>query len=489
MFRSSFCGALVLLLASGCASEAPRSGALRSTVATKVSPPPVVPKTSAPPAKAPEETLPELDLFAHLAGPSLEDWTPAYTPSPLAIPPTFPKVAVITAATVPLYADPDGRYVVGYSALSQELPAREVSGKGCEGGQWYAVSGNAYLCSADGAKVVDAALKATLLDASMRRRVPHLARPNPYRYGKARRGAHLFARVPTAAELAMKKLPADLETQTLDGTYLLAMADPAEGPKRYLETLQGHFIAKEDWTVFPDSPMHGEKLGKKWKLPLAFTFQEAPLRCLRQEGEPVRCGTAEKHARFPAGEVVTDDGSQWMLVRDDVQIPLDAVRVARKVARPKGVGRRERWIHINLSEQTLVAYQGDKPVFATLVSTGKPGHDTPTGLYEVNRKFLSKPMNGTDDDGPYQVQEVPWTMYFHGNYAVHGAYWHDIFGHTRSHGCVNVPPADARWLFYWSDPKLPEGWSGMLHAEGVHVYITGKTPPPDPGEKTVAKNG
>ncbi|HET6612892.1 MAG TPA: L,D-transpeptidase, partial [Kofleriaceae bacterium] len=121
--------------------------------------------------------------------------------------------------------------------------------------------------------------------------------------------------------------------------------------------------------------------------------------------------------------------------------------------------------------------EGDTPVFSTLVSSGKPGHDTPTGLYRVERKYLYKTMRGEDKNGPYSVQEVPWTMYFHDAYAVHGAYWHDVFGRPRSHGCVNVPPADARWLYYWSEPALPRGWSSMYNRLGIHIYITGKTPP------------
>ena len=94
----------------------------------------------------------------------------------------------------------------------------------------------------------------------------------------------------------------------------------------------------------------------------------------------------------------------------------------------------------------------------------------------MRSRFLTKVMNGQDEDGPYSVQEVPWTMYFHGAYALHGAYWHDVFGRPRSHGCVNIPPADARWLFHWAKPALPEGWSASFGVRGPHVYITGATP-------------
>ena len=72
----------------------------------------------------------------------------------------------------------------------------------------------------------------------------------------------------------------------------------------------------------------------------------------------------------------------------------------------------------------------------------------------------------------YQVADVPWTMYFHEDYALHGAYWHDAFGKVRSHGCVNLAPADAAWLFEWTDPQVPEEWHGAVNQKsGTLVYI------------------
>jgi lipoprotein-anchoring transpeptidase ErfK/SrfK len=69
-----------------------------------------------------------------------------------------------------------------------------------------------------------------------------------------------------------------------------------------------------------------------------------------------------------------------------------------------------------------------------------------------------------DPDGgaeAYSIEDVPWTMYFHESYALHGAFWHNLFGRERSHGCVNLSPADARWLFFWAGPTLPSGWHGV----------------------------
>jgi hypothetical protein len=76
-------------------------------------------------------------------------------------------------------------------------------------------------------------------------------------------------------------------------------------------------------------------------------------------------------------------------------------------------------------------------------------------------------------DGPYSIEDVPWVQYFQGSYALHGAFWHDNFGYVRSHGCVNLAPEDARTLFSWTEPKLPEGWHGAFAApdKGTRVVI------------------
>ena len=75
-------------------------------------------------------------------------------------------------------------------------------------------------------------------------------------------------------------------------------------------------------------------------------------------------------------------------------------------------------------------------------------------------------------DGSYDIDQVPYTMYYWGSLALHGAYWHDDFGKVRSHGCTNLPPHDARWLFRWASPTLPHGWHGRVRARGPHVYMT-----------------
>jgi len=106
-----------------------------------------------------------------------------------------------------------------------------------------------------------------------------------------------------------------------------------------------------------------------------------------------------------------------------------------------------RWIDVDISDQRLTAYEDDIPVRTTLVSTGLPNTPTPVGQFRIWVKFRYDDMAGAD----YYIEDVPYVMYFHQGYGLHGVTWHGNFGHPMSHGCVNLPTPEAAWLFEWAD--------------------------------------
>jgi lipoprotein-anchoring transpeptidase ErfK/SrfK len=133
------------------------------------------------------------------------------------------------------------------------------------------------------------------------------------------------------------------------------------------------------------------------------------------------------------------------------------------------VGEHEKWIDVDLDQQIMVAYEGARPVYVTLVSTGRRSNDeleryeTPAGSFRIRGKHIATTMDGdTASDGPYSIEDVPWVQYFFESYALHGAFWHGNFGWRMSHGCVNLSPPDARWMFFWTEPQLPSGWHGVF---------------------------
>ncbi len=149
---------------------------------------------------------------------------------------------------------------------------------------------------------------------------------------------------------------------------------------------------------------------------------------------------------------------------------------------PDRLGEHEKWIDVNLRRQTLVAFEGTTPVFATVVSSGRNEHETVPGVFRIREKHVSATMDGDAElasDGPYSIEDVPYIEYFNGSYALHGAFWHAEFGHVKSHGCVNLAPLDAKSLFGWTDPQLPEGWHAVFSSKerpGTRVIVHDRGP-------------
>jgi lipoprotein-anchoring transpeptidase ErfK/SrfK len=129
--------------------------------------------------------------------------------------------------------------------------------------------------------------------------------------------------------------------------------------------------------------------------------------------------------------------------------PAQAQGVSQEIANLRRSS--DRWIEVNVKTQRLVAWEGNTPVYAIVVSTGTEKHPTVTGTFAIADKLRVTRMQGDD----YDVPDVPYTMYYHGGYAIHGAYWHRSFGTPVSHGCVNVAVDHARWLFNWASVGTP----------------------------------
>jgi lipoprotein-anchoring transpeptidase ErfK/SrfK len=182
-----------------------------------------------------------------------------------------------------------------------------------------------------------------------------------------------------------------------------------------------------------------------------------------------RVGWREERAAPGGGGAmvrVSDDGvspAEWMRARD----------LAHPMSSPPpdeagGAAATERWIDIDLGTQVLVAYEGTKPVFATLVSTGRGANATPPGVHRIWVKLRASDMENLadeDDDSDhdrFSIEDVPYVQYFDRGVALHGAFWHRDFGRPHSHGCVNLAPRDASWLFGFTAPHLPLGWDAVL---------------------------
>lgn len=144
------------------------------------------------------------------------------------------------------------------------------------------------------------------------------------------------------------------------------------------------------------------------------------------------------------------DGKEWVQIGIDQWLPADSVNVIEPIDMPEGVDS-ERWVAVDVANQVVMAYEGDKLVFATLTATGEPWSPTEPGLYHVYAEFDPRLMTrgNPNDNWFYYMEDVPYTFYFNGDRALHGAFWHDNFGTVQSHGCVNMSLTAAHWIYRW----------------------------------------
>jgi hypothetical protein len=151
---------------------------------------------------------------------------------------------------------------------------------------------------------------------------------------------------------------------------------------------------------------------------------------------------------------VQAEGTTWYMIGFGEWVDRRYIRaVYPRLTQPDGVDN-GRWIEVNLYEQTLTVYEDNHLIFATLVGTGYDPYYTQPGLFQIYEKKELETMEGSFETGKadyYYLENVPWTMYYDGPRALHGAYWRQRYGYEISHGCVNISVGDSRWLFEWAE--------------------------------------
>ncbi len=353
----------------------------------------------------------------------------------------------------------------GTVRLGTRLPFEgRVRGTGCPGGEWYQLAEESFVCESlvvpspeePGGDALPVVAAGELL-------------PRPYAF-VATDGTWAYSRPGDyfqddfAESLGRGFGLAIVERRTLSGVD-------------FVRTLSGLWVPEDDVRFAHGSELEGVDL-EDATLDVAWVLHA---------GAPIR----EWNGRRATSRVVRRAGLREVLhVREALPHGLlrldEGVIAARDVARPllepppPEVPEGARWVDVSLASQTLVAYEGARPIFATLVSTGRPGaaHTTPVGTFHVWVKLAEDTMDDLeriDQESNYAIEGVPWVQYFSEGIALHAAFWHDQFGHRHSHGCVNLSPRDARHLFELTEPALPAGWDAILTTDAhpgsvVHVH-------------------
>ncbi len=256
------------------------------------------------------------------------------------------------------------------------------------------------------------------------------------------------------------------------------------GRKTFWRTADGQYLEARVLREYRPSGFSGVDAEALAELPVPFAWAQSRARPgspveVKRTPEPGAARAAELAPRTRVAVKELSGNGRWVRIADGQWVARDDLHVAWFSSAPPEVEPGGRWLDVDLEAQVLVAYEGERPVYATLISSGKPGTDTPEGLFRIQVKYAEADMTGTGPRGrdSYRVATVPWTMFFQGDYALHTAYWHDRFGDPVSHGCINLAPRDARALYAWAGPEVPPGWS-MVHATpedpGTWVRIRGQ---------------
>ncbi|HEU4405402.1 MAG TPA: L,D-transpeptidase [Polyangiaceae bacterium] len=248
--------------------------------------------------------------------------------------------------------------------------------------------------------------------------------------------------------------------------------DEKAGGRRFAVLLDGRIIGEDKIKPHYASAFHGVPVGGAYVFPFAMVKREgAPAYAPSPGANWPRAGELAYRDVIPlTGRVKWYASTRYLEAKDGRWLRHDDIAVFDTPSEPPKAfdWQKTKWVDVSIWQQTMVMYEGDKPVYATMVSTGIDGMGDPQtskstvrGEFRIDYKHVTATMDADDPENSFELRDVPWVQYFERGYALHAAYWHDDFGKPRSHGCINLAPVDARRLFFWTDPPLPTGWHGI----------------------------
>jgi hypothetical protein len=250
-----------------------------------------------------------------------------------------------------------------------------------------------------------------------------------------------------------------------------------ESVEGWLKTQDGKWIKRANATPTKASLFRGVTLPDDFKYPFAWVLDKSQIYASEYPGGPASAASKRVLRRYERANIFAtakdSSGSKWYMIGEKQWVKQTFLSIVQPIKRPDGITGR--WVAIDLFEQNLIAYEDDKPVFATLISSGLPQFETPEGAFKVWARMERDGMSGAAGaPSAYALQSVLWVMYFNESISLHGTYWHDNFGYPRSHGCVNLSISDARYVMRWmlgDKTKKPDEVVNM-----VYVYKSAPTP-------------
>ena len=430
------------------------------------------------------------------------------------------KLAAIATQTW-VYAGPnDETAKLGYLRAGAVVDRGEKAvafTKRCKKG-WYRVSPRGFVCNGRRATID---MQHPVVVASWKK--PARGAPLPYRYARSKEVAPmLYVKAPTAREMERAETIKLAERLAqVPKTSMLALAGEIEPLPPFLENGQvlpkafggtqrlhvgahaGKANSHSSFAFLSVHEIEGRLFGLSTDLDLIALdrvnlvrttgihggeVEDLPAGIVASEGAPRyridERGALHEEAKMARFDVVSltgqTRGDLWE-TRDGTWVSATQLKMVRKrdswpsFVRPEAA---KKWIDVSIHQQMLVAYEGQRAVYIAQVSTGigemgdpEKTHATKRGTFTIKAKHLTALMSGDTVEDDYELSDVPYVQYFEAGYALHAAFWHERFGHPQSHGCVNLPPRDAAWLFEWTEPEVPREWHGAQATSGDGTVV------------------
>ncbi|HZO12878.1 MAG TPA: L,D-transpeptidase [Polyangiaceae bacterium] len=443
-------------------------------------------------------------------------------------PPTPKSMIVSIARETWIFSEPSWKSRrIGYLRAGAVVPRQDKAAtyRGCKGG-WYSIEPRGFVCN----KPTAATLDPEHAVAALSGRRPSLD-GLPYTYAMSRFPMPpLYARLPSEVQQSSTepdrgyKLRAHARVQKdpdyvappppdpipeliADGRLIPGVGDAVRGEgtvslgqarvrsgfallatydhagRRFGLTTDLALLPLDGTRIVRPSSLRGVRLSDELTLPVAIVMSaEARTWSVHPSGGMMVDRAIAWRAFVPLAQGSRHAGGlKYYETADGSYVRADQViRIDRFNEAPAWAKGTRKWIDVSILRQTLVAYEGERPVYATIVATGADGiadHEdtkaTIQGTFLIHTKHVTVTMDNDEQGEEFDLRDVPFVQYFTDGYALHGAYWHDDFGRPRSHGCVNLAPSDAAWLFGWTDPQVPPAWHAALSLRGgtiVHIH-------------------
>ncbi|MFO0566629.1 MAG: L,D-transpeptidase [Polyangiaceae bacterium] len=387
-----------------------------------------------------------------------------------------PKLGAIAEVTPVMDRPSTTGKQIGYLHAGALVPRAEkpYTTDRCPGG-WYPIRPAGFVCVGEGATLD---LKHPTLAAMAQ--APKMDQPAPFVYGRMKNESPLLER-DGSKENAVKEVGKLRRRSIVAVVGSWNAVDPEGKMQRLALTPSGQFVKASDLEPVQGSEFKGVELGDKAELPVGFVVRRGVKAWAVEKGEAEKVDNLEFHQILSLTGKFRTVGplKYWAMADGRFARHRDVLVVRKRNSWPDFAQGDQKWIDVSVVTNTVVLYEGKKPVFVTLGSTGrdrlgdpKTTASTAQGAFEVVTKHVTaSKFNPKGMEELFDVHDAPWALELTSGQLVVGAPWHDRFGIENGQGQIQLSPADALRVWHWADPAIPDGWHGVSAQADKKVYV------------------